>query len=292
MEELIRILLKWLKPIGIVCAIAAVGSAAISLLLPNYYLSKTVFLPSNPHYMEPNNLYATETGGQPVYLFGGPTDMYRLLALSESRELQDYVIEKYNLYDYWEIDKDAKFAEFKIRERFAKYIKTYQTPNGMMQSEVSDTDPQLAATICNDILGYLDSMNKRVFTEKMKDKLAYFKNDEIQRKQKMQMFKDSLVQIIEKTPKDTITHNILEKLMLTAMGQYNVSNMIYEQQKKALEQEYSTIYVIEPAVPPTRKSSPKRSLIVLTAVLISLGVMIFVAVFIEKFKEVSFTKNQ
>ncbi|MGB0931482.1 MAG: hypothetical protein ACPGVB_11930 [Chitinophagales bacterium] len=291
MEELIRILLKWLKPIAVVCVIAAVGSAGISLLLPNYYMSQTVFLPSNPHYMEPNNLYATESGGQPVYLFGGPTDMYRILALSESRELQDYVIEKYDLYDYWEIEKDAKFAEFKIRERFAKYIKTYQTPNGMMQSEVSDTDPQLAATICNDILGRLDKMNKRVVTEKMQDKLAYFEQDQIRLKDKVQMFKDSLVQIIETTPDDTLTQNLLEKLMNTATGQYNLSNMIFEQQSKALTQEYSTIYIIEPAVPATRKTSPKRSLIVLSAVLISLLVMVFVAVFLEKFRELKFNKE-
>ncbi len=291
MEELIRILLKWLKPIIIVCVITAVGSAAISLMLPNYYMSTTIFQPANPHYMEPKSLYDTEAGGQTVYLFGGPNDVYRLLTLAESRELQDYVIEKYDLYDYWEIEKDAKFAEFKIRERFNKYIKTYQTPNGMMQSEVSDTDPQLAATICNDIIGYLDVMNKRVVTEKMKDKLAYFEKDQIRLRDKVQMFKDSLVQIIQITPDDTLTQNLLEKLMETAMGQYNVSNMIYEQQSKALSQEYSTLYIMESAVPATRKSSPKRSLIVLTALLISLGVMVFVAVFIEKFRELKFNKE-
>lgn len=291
MEELIRILLKWLKPIIVVCVVAAIGSAAISLLLPNYYLSKTVFLPSNPHYMEPNNLYATESGGQPVYLFGGPTDMYRILALSESRELQDYIIEKYDLYNYWKIDKDVKDADFKIRERFAKYIKTYQTPNGMMQSEVSDTDPQLAATMCNDILAQLDKMNRVVVTEKMQDKLTYFEQDQIRLRNKVQMYKDSLVQIIENTPNDTLTQNLLEKLMNTATGQYNLSNMIYEQQSKALTQDYSTIYIIEAAVPATRKSSPKRSLIVLSAVLVSLLVMVFVAVFLEKFRELKFNEE-
>ncbi|MFK7904946.1 MAG: hypothetical protein AB8B69_07470 [Chitinophagales bacterium] len=291
MEELIRILLKWLKPIGVVCAIAAVGTAAVSLMLPNYYLSTTIVIPANPHYMEPSSLYATEAGSQTIYLFGGPTDMYRLLTLAESKELQNYIIEKYNLYDYWEVKKDDKFADFKIREKFRKYIKTYQTPNGMLQSEVSDKDPQLAATICNDLMGYLDKMNKRVFTEKMKDKLAYFEKDEKSRKDKMIMFRDSLNNNIKNSPKDTVTHNILEKLLETSLGQYNLSNVIYEQQTKALAQEYSTIYIIEPAVPADRKSSPQRSLIVLSAILISLGVMIFVAVFIEKFRELSFEKK-
>lgn len=291
MEELIRILLKWLKPIVMVCVIAAVGSAAISwFFLDNYYMSTVVFQPANPHYMEPKSLYDTDAG-QTVYLFGGPTDMYRLLTLAESRELQDYVIEKYDLYNYWEIDKDIKEADFKIREQFDKYIKTYQTPNGMLQTEVSDIDPQWAATVCNDIIGYLDKMNKRVVTEKMRDKLAYFEQDQVRLRDKVQMYKDSLVQIIETTPDDTLTQNLLETLMETAMGQYNVSNMIYEQQSKALSQDYSTVYIMESAVPATRKSSPKRSLIVLTAVLVTLGIMIFVAVFMEKFRELKFNKG-
>ncbi|MEZ4884740.1 MAG: hypothetical protein R3E32_08455 [Chitinophagales bacterium] len=291
MEELIRILLKWLKPIGVVCAIAAVGSALVSLLLPNYYSSSVIYQPSNPHYMEPSSLYLTEAGSQPVYLFGGPSDVYRLQTLADSRELQDYVIEKYNLHEYWEIEKEEKFSDYKIREQFREYIKTYQTPNGMMQTEVLDKDPVLAATISNDIVDYLDKMNRRIVTEKAKDKLAYFEEDKDIRKEKMMFFKDSLNHVIQNNPKDTVTQNVLEKLMESALGQYNLSNTIYEQQAKVLQQKYSTLYIIEPAIPADRKSKPERLLIILSAVLISLGVMVFVSVFVEKFREIKFEKN-
>ncbi len=288
MEELIRILLKWLKPIVQVCLVAALGTAIVSWFLPNYYLSKVIYQPSNPHYMEPSSLYITEAGSNTVYLFGGPSDVYRFLTLAESRELQDYIIDKYKLYGYWEIDKDAKFAEFKIRKRFRKYIKTYQTPNGMLQSEVSDTDPELAATICNDMVEYLDKMNKRVVTEKMRDKLAYFEMDTEKRRKKLEVFKDSLYNVTQNAPEDTVTHNVLESLLKTAVGQFNLSNTIFEQQSQTLAQEYSTVYIMEPAVPANRKNSPQRSLIILAAVLITFGVMVFAAVFIEKFRELRF----
>ena len=43
------------------------------------------------------------------------------MALAESRDIQRYIIDKYNLVDRYEIDKSDVMADIKVREQFVEF---------------------------------------------------------------------------------------------------------------------------------------------------------------------------
>lgn len=285
MEELLRILVKWLKTIIGVTAIAAVISAGISLVLPHYYKSVAVFRVSNPYMMDRTSLFNTEGGDNPVYLFGGQDDMNRIITLSESSELQNYLINKYSLYEHYDIDSTDVLAEFLIKEELKDYLRVRKTPKNMLEVEMMDKDKQLASDIANDVVGKLDELNKKIVKEKKYDLLALYEKELPKKLDKLNMLRDSLVNTLTRNEEDTITANVLEKMVESAVGEYANLRIITDQQTAALNQPYSSVYIIEQAQPALKRAKPVRSLIVISATLATLVAMILICIFIEKFRQ-------
>jgi len=284
MEELIRILFKWFKPISWVCAIAAIGSIVVSLVLPEYFTSNVTFIPMNPHLMDRSTIFQTEAGGEPVYLFGGKGEINRILTLAESRELETYIVTKYNLYDHYEIDKDDPLAPYEVSEAFKDYIRATKTSNSMITVSVMDKDKQLAADIANDILVKLDEMNKNLMMSKKRSLTKMYEEKVQEREKVVTALRDSLHNVLQANPDDTITANLMDVLIERAVRQYASVKRIFDEHLTVVNQEFSSLYVIETAVPAVKRTKPVRSLIVISTVLLSFLAMLMLAVFIEKFK--------
>lgn len=287
MEELSRILLKWLKPILIVCAISAVGSAMISLTLPEYFKSAVTFLTANPHTMDRESLFKMEIGEHPVYLYGGGNDINRILTLAESRQVENYLIDKFKLYEHYEIDSLEPLAEFEVKEELRDHFKVLKTVHGNLQVEVADKDKNFAATMANDVITRLDELNMEVIRRKKYDVLKVYEKYMGEQKDEVTKWRDSLQSIIQINPDDTVNYNIVEGLVNSTLGQYTSVKIIYEQYLPALETEWSTMYILEEAVPAVKRFSPVRSMIVLTSVLVSLLIMVILSVCVEKFRELT-----
>ena len=100
----------------------------------------------------------------------------------------------------------------------------------------------------------------------------------------METLRDSLNHTIQENPEDTVTAKILGKMVEDAVYKYLTISTISEYHEAALNQEYSTLYIIEAAMPSVKRIKPVRSLIVIGSTLLALVAMIFIAIFIEKFK--------
>ena len=285
MEELIKILLKWFRPIVLVCGLSAVSSAIISLMLPEYYMSSVTFLTANPHIMDSKSLFSNESGENPTYLFGGTNDINRILALSESRALESYIIKKFNLFEHYDIDTTDAQRDYWVSESLDDHVSIVKTPKGMVNIEVIDKNPQFAADMANTIAERLDVLNKEIITEKKKDMLKLYAGKLAEREQTLTLLKDSMIRTIERNPDDTININVLGDLLESAVEKYNTLYTIDDQEKAALSQEYSTLYIFESAVPAVKRHKPVRSFIVIAATLLAFVAMSFMAIFIEKFKD-------
>lgn len=285
MEELIRIILKWFKPIALVCGLAIVGSAIVSFMLPAQFDSTTTFLTTNPHLMDRTHLFNVSGGKNPVYPFGGKGDINRLLTLGESAGLKNYMIDKYKLYAHYEIDEADPQKSYWVNEAFDDHVKLVKTPKGMIELTVTDKDPTFAANVANDMAKKMDELNKGIINEKKKDQLALYQQKLIEKNEEIKVLKDSLNNLISTNPKDTVTSNTLAVLLKSTLSEYTDIQTIHSQQQSTLNQEYSTLYIIEQATPPVKRSKPVRWLIVLSTTLITLVVMMIVAVFSEKMKE-------
>ncbi len=284
MEELLRIILKWLKTIIVVVGIAAVGSAIISLLLPAYFTSSTLFQVSNPHMMDRGALFSEELKN-PVYLFGGKGDTDRILTLAESRTLYNSVVEKFDLYNHYEVDQEDPQKAYWVAQALSDHYKILKTAEGMMQVEVIDKDPELAANMANFITKSLDTLNKRIITEKKVGLSELYEKEIAENKAKVEQLSDSLKRTVLANPDDTITVTLLSQMAEAAIEQFDKISTIAKEHNSALNQDYSTLYIIEEAVPAVKRSSPVRWLIVVSATLLTTILMIFIVVFVEKFKE-------
>jgi hypothetical protein len=288
MEELIRILYRWLKPIGIVSGIAAVLSALVSLLLPEYFLSTAVITPINPHLMDRTSLFSVEGGETPVYLFGGKPELNRLVTLSTSRSLEEHLVNKFKLYEHYKIDTTDKLKGYWVSEELRSHFKTVKTPDGLLKIEVLDKDPNIAAQMANEIVTQLDTLNKLVIMEKKLGFTSLYAREAEVAQTHLETMRDSLIRAINNDPDDTVTAHVLERIIRKAVEEYNSATTIYKQHLSAINQPYSSVYIIESAVPAVKRTKPVRWLIVVSATLVTLATMMLMSVFIEKFKTFNF----
>ena len=107
--DIIAILLRWKKPMIIICIVAAVGSSIISLTLPNYYKAATVFYSASPDLAKPAPIGNMEID---VEYYGEDEDVDRVLSIANSGELAGFIIDKFNLYEHYKINPEGLKAKY------------------------------------------------------------------------------------------------------------------------------------------------------------------------------------
>ena len=88
--DVLKIFFKWLKPIAYLCIGVGIGTAAISLLLSNYYESTTTFYANSIDQAKPGQIFGTST--RDIEFYGDDRDNDRLLTIAESNDLKNYMI--------------------------------------------------------------------------------------------------------------------------------------------------------------------------------------------------------
>jgi len=350
--DVLKILFKWLKPITYLCVGIGIGTAAISLLLDNYYESTTTFYANSIDQAKPGQIFGTST--RDVEFYGDDRDNDRLLTIAESNELVDYMIETFDLYTHYDVDPTKEKAAFKVREKFNKYYNVIKTKRDAIELSIEDVDKELAAKMVNAARDKIDELAIKIVKGQLqKIRLSLDKN--IKDKQnKLRILGDSIsalktrygvyntesqgevfaTQILKaeaqlarqtaklnalkrtRSPKDTlnkIAANIAgyeselktltarsgnfnqgqNRLLVLERSQKEMSNKLGQETVQlnqlltAYNANLSAINLIEAGAIPIIKSRPKRSLIVISAVLVTaifsfIGVLLF-----ESYKDIN-----
>ncbi len=142
--DLVNAIYRWRKPIILSCFLAAVLSAGVSLLLPNYYKSKTVFYAASPELANP---MPTGLSNSERDIYGTDTDLDRLFSIANSSEVVDYLIDTFQLYDRYEIDPNDEKAGYKVRLKLEKMYHTEKNKYDALELSFEDKDPVVAANI-------------------------------------------------------------------------------------------------------------------------------------------------
>ena len=284
MEELLSILYRWRRQIIILCGIAAIGSAIISLVVPEIYTSKVTFMVANPYMMERGSLFQREAGETPVYLFGGEYEMNRLISLSQSRTLQDYVIQKFNLYAHYEIDTTDEYKDYNVREALESHFSILKTPEGMLLAQVEDKDKHFAADLANGIVKKLDEINYDLNTQKKHDLTKVYEQQLEVKQITFLQLKDSLLQMVKNNPRDTVSSKLLSSMVKDALGEYNNIKGIYADHQASLQNKVSTLYIVETATPAIRRTSPVRWLMVVSSTLVAFFAGVLGVLLLERYK--------
>ncbi len=185
LEVLFQFLKRYRLPLFVVSFICAVISAVISLMIPKEYVSTAVVFP-------PASLSLDLSTENPN--FGYDIEADRLLQILQSKEIRDSVISKFNLADYYEINKSEadwlsrtdrayrKDVEFK-RSTFMSIIISCQTK-----------DPELSANIVNYILEMGDKVREKIYKQNVKLAFAKVQDEYLVEKS----ITDSLYVILQK----------------------------------------------------------------------------------------------
>jgi|GEM_PF-79860 len=284
MFELVGIIQKWWKRILLVALVTTIGSIVFSLFLKDEFKSVAKVLPMNPNYFDKTAIYGEETS-KPTYLFGSDSDVDRLISLSESERLNEYLIGKYDLYQRYLIDPEKKDAAFNLRKRLRKNFKVTKDPAGHLELSFYDRDPEFAAAVANDVASKVDEYNKAVLLEKKIQVRDLLKQEASIKQAEVSALVDSLQRETLRANGDTIKTSVLAGLIEGKVEELNAVQKNYKQNASLVDLDFSSLYYLEKAQPANRKDRPVRSLIVIGTFAMSFFFMTLWAIFIEKYRD-------
>jgi len=141
----LRSLWQWRKPIMTVTAAGTLLAIVISLLLPEYYTAGTSFLTISPDQVSIDGVFGNNNSR--VQFYGTGDDIDRLMSVSESDALVDYMVETFSLYKVYDIDSTKKKAPISVRKEFLGNYDVTKTARDAIELELADRDPERAAAM-------------------------------------------------------------------------------------------------------------------------------------------------
>ena len=147
---LLVLLYKWKKQIILATLLAAIIAAAVSLTLPNYFQSQTVFYAASPDLVK-------SLRSEDKRIYGSDSDLDRLLSIAQSNEVRTFLIDSFNLYEHYEIDKTDPKASHKIQLKLDKLYSTNKTKYDAISLVVEDKDPAFSANMANSARDKIES---------------------------------------------------------------------------------------------------------------------------------------
>jgi len=192
----IETIFAWKKEIIIVCAIAFVGSAIVAMLKTVYYEASTTFYAASPDLAAPEFIFGGVSDAMEYY--GKDSDIDRVLSIGKSGELAQYLINKYDLYNHYDVDTADMKAPYYVRLIYDDLINIKQNKYDAIVFSVEDEDRELAATIANDARGKIDEIGQRMIKESQKKVLDTYRANIQEKQNALAILNDSLENTREK----------------------------------------------------------------------------------------------
>ena len=181
---------RWRKAIRNICLITLIGSIVITLLLDNYYKATTIFYPASPELANPELIFGYTS--KVTDYFGSDRDLDRLVEISVSNEVVDYMVAKFRLYDHYDIDSTSKEGPHKVRKRFRKLYSVLKNRNDAIELSIEDTDAQLAAAMANAARDKINAIGQRLIKNSQATLLATFEDNMTRKRTELAILGDSL----------------------------------------------------------------------------------------------------
>lgn len=287
---------KW--PLIIVCTLAVVVSSIVSLMIPDKYKSTVILFPASSSSIS-QSLVTESQQKKDILKFGEEEEVEQLMQMLQSTDIRNRIIEKYDLFEHYNIKKDSKYPYSTLYKKFDSNVKITRTEYMSIRIDVLDEDPEIAALIANDIASLVDTAYANVQRERAQKAYNIVYEEFINQKAKIKEIEDSLhslskmgvievrsqtemyseqyaialaqgnVRAAEELNKklDILAtygsiHTILKEQMFEEVKKLAVVEAKYREAKIDLEQTLPNKYIVDKAEKAERKSYPIRWLIV------------------------------
>jgi uncharacterized protein involved in exopolysaccharide biosynthesis len=313
------LLWKWRKIIIGATVAGALVSAAVSFTLTDYYKSVAIIFPAKTSSVLVGKNLASRDN---VTDFGEEEQAEQLLQILQSADIRERIISKYNLMEHYGIEADENFATTKLNKEYRGNISFSRTKFGSIEIEVLDKDPEMAASIANDIVELLDSAKNRMIRDRVLEPLRIVENqyndlfNEMEELiHQMGVFADSgvvsgqerasLIDALAEARKNRdAEEEVRLRKQIAANNKYGASSdalsvkrlektrrleelkEVYEQMLADAQIAISHKFVVEYATPAEKKSYPVRSLIVLVSTFAAFALAVILVLFIHRIREI------
>ncbi|MFM9951682.1 MAG: hypothetical protein ACKV1O_27380 [Saprospiraceae bacterium] len=149
---------RWRKALRNTCLIALIGSIAIALWMDTYYKATTIFYPSNQDLSKPELIFGAMSKVTEYY--GSDKDVDRILEIAASNELVDYMIDRFGLFQHYNIDSTSHEGRYWARLKFRDLYVVQKNRNDAIELTVEDTDPKMASDMANGAREKIDEITQ------------------------------------------------------------------------------------------------------------------------------------
>jgi capsular polysaccharide biosynthesis protein len=160
----------WRKPLLAITLAVAILTVIVSLFLPNYYKSTTVFYAASQDLFKPQKVFGYSQAE--MYYYGGSEDIQRAITASTSFPVVDHLISEFNLYEHYGIKATSPKATFKVRERLMEHYQVVRTKYDALELSVEDRDPEIAARMANSARQKLNNVLSGIIKSSQRDLIS------------------------------------------------------------------------------------------------------------------------
>lgn len=321
MTDVLLLIHKRWKHLLIICFIAAVVSAVVSLFIPNKYKSSVVLYPANSTSIS-QTLAVDGTTQKGLLQFGEDEEVEQLMQVLQSNEIRSRIIDKYKLVEHYRIDPNDKYLYTKLYNKYEENVKVSRTEYTSVLIEVLDESPDTAALIANDISYLLDTVYSRMQQERAYKAFMIVENELQEQEATVKGIKDSLQELgrlgiidvrsqtemyseqyaialasgnarnirdieakLDTLAKYGSAHTILKERLTEEVQTLTLRKNKFREARIELEQDLPNAFIVNKAEKAEKKSYPVRWLIALTSVIATLLLSLIIFAVLESLKK-------
>jgi capsular polysaccharide biosynthesis protein len=301
----LRILIKWKRPIIIVTLISGVAAGIFSVfVMDEYFLSWSTIYPTNQYVTDRSMIFnTTNTGGQIEY-FGSKTDVNRLISIANSEPVYNFLIDSFKLVQHYKIDTTAKYWRTRVSKKFDKNYEAIKTEHDAVKISIFDTDPKIASAMVNAAVDKIDQINKEQVESTKRNLYNLLAGQITGQTKEVADYMDTLSKLASEYKikasagaqgsvlvegndfRAVQLYKVIAAKAENAEKELNNRINIRDQLEVSLKSNSSSLFVVEKAFPADRREKPIRSLVVALTMLITAFVSIIGALLIEQFSEI------
>ena len=177
--SLVQLVLKWKWHIIIITVAAALCGAIFSssMFITPLYKSVAVAYPAN------------------ISPYSDESETEQMLEIINSTSIMDSVVEKYDLWTDYKINKADQFAKTYMINEYRSKIKIGKTPYEAVSISVMDKDPFVACDIAKDILNFYDQKVHDLHKQKVGEVVSMYERQLNQKQRNIDSLKQRYTEI-------------------------------------------------------------------------------------------------
>lgn len=183
----------WRQPLIIAGVIGGIISAAASFVIEPEFQSSVVLF-ALPQQSIGAQFYESEKR-EDILAYGETEDAERLLQILNSDRIRRRIIEKYDLWAHYDIDRSEPGSQAAMAKVYSGKVDAALTRYGSIQIDVFDTDPTMARDMANDIANLTDSVSNQLRNDRAMEAFRYAKQSLEQHQRGIERMEDRLAEL-------------------------------------------------------------------------------------------------